>query len=61
MTPQKFVKSKYPNAKDMYREDAGHVIVYFDKEAMKEFRLSYGRSSANAWKNAKKNILSPGN
>jgi len=49
MTPQNFVKKKYPNAKNMYQDGAGHAIMYFDQEAMKNVILSYGHNSANAW------------
>jgi len=55
-TPQEFVKEKYPNAKDMYMDEAGHAIMYAD-EAGKIITLSYGNSSSDAWKNAKVNIL----
>ncbi len=55
MTAQTFVKQKYPNAQNMYREGGGHAIQYVDKEGNRH-TLAYGNNSANAWKNAKENI-----
>lgn len=57
MTAQTFVKQKYPNAKNMYRDEAGHAIMYYDHDKKKDVILSYGNTSANAWKNAKENII----
>lgn len=56
MRPQTFVKSKYPDAKLMYRESAGFAIMCWDKEKQETITLSYGNSPTNAWKNAKENI-----
>jgi hypothetical protein len=54
MTPQSFVKQKYPNAKNMYREGGGHAIMFFDGN--KTVVLAYGSTPAKAWKNAKESI-----
>jgi hypothetical protein len=58
MTPQTFVKQKHPDAKNMYCDGGGHAIMVWDKKQQKTITLAYGNSSANAWKNAKENILS---
>lgn len=56
MTAKTFVKSRYPSAKNMYQENAGHAIMYYNSDLGKDIILSYGSTSAKVWKNAKKNI-----